>query len=233
MDIKKEEEIIKNLNPKEGIDLSKFITSHKIKPNQYFIFKTGGPHFFSKCENKDVIDPKYLDLSWPFIYNIKGKKFKIMSGTISKIRATAGYIYCRLQHADEKEVKQDFRNAAKETMKEVTKEYEFPIHRLVALAFMPNDDPNKKIVDHIDGNRCDYKIENLRWATLKENSRGSAGQSSDPDLVYQIVSQTIWFNGKMGNYEGHKQLYNKNKEETLKQLSCLETFEKELQNETQ
>tara|TARA_R110002124_G_C8756951_1_gene498755 strand:- start:56 stop:757 length:702 start_codon:yes stop_codon:yes gene_type:complete len=229
----KEEDIIKNLNPKEGIDLSKFIDTHKIKPNQYFIFKTGGPHFFSKCKNKDVVDPKYLDLSWPFIYNVKGKKFKIISGTIPKIRATAGYIYCRLQHADEKREMQDFRNAAKENFRENIKEYEFAIHRLVALAFMPNDDPNKKIVDHIDGNRCNYKIENLRWATLKENSRGSAGQLMDPDAVYEIVNQTIWFHGKMGEYEGNKELYNKNKEQAIKQLSFLETFEKELQNETQ
>ena len=66
------EDILKNINPKEGVDLSTVITTHRIKPNQYFIFKTGGPHFFHKCKNKDVIDPKYLDLSWPFIYNIKG-----------------------------------------------------------------------------------------------------------------------------------------------------------------
>ena len=55
----------------------------------------------------------------------------------------------------------------------------------------------------------------------------------DPDAVYEIVNQTIWFHGKMGEYEGNKELYNKNKEQAIKQLSFLETFEKELQNEAQ
>ena len=50
-----------------------------------------------------------------------------------------------------------------------------------------------------------YKVENLRWATFKQNSRGSAGQTSDPDIVYEIVSQTLWFHGKMDEYMGHKQ----------------------------
>ncbi len=230
---KEEEEIIRNLDPKEAIDISKSVANHKIAPNQYFIFKTGGPHFFNKCKNKDVVDPKYLDNSWPFIYNVKGVKHKIITGTIPKIKATSGYINCRLNHADEKREVQIFKNAAKEQFKEIHKEIEFGMHRLVALCFIANDDPNKTIVDHINGNRCDYKIENLQWATPKENSRGCAGQTSDPDAVYEIVNQTLWFHGKMGNYIGGKQLYNQHKEQAIKQLNFFETFEKGLINETQ
>lgn len=46
-----------------------------------------------------------------------------------------------------------------------------PIHRLVAEAFIEN--PDKKLtVDHIDGNRQNNSISNLRWATYGEqNSR--------------------------------------------------------------
>ena len=114
--------ILKNLNPKEGVDISKFITTHKIAPNQYFIFKTGGPHFFSKCKNKDVVDPKYLDLSWPFIYNTKGTKNRIITGSIAKSKATSGYVYCKLHDASEKREMQDFRNAARKNIREVYKE---------------------------------------------------------------------------------------------------------------
>ena len=42
------------------------------------------------------------------------------------------------------------------------------IHRLVALAFIPNPD-GKKEVDHINRIKTDNRIENLRWATRSEN----------------------------------------------------------------
>lgn len=59
-----------------------------------------------------------------------------------------------------------------------------PVHRLVAEAFIPNAE-NKPTVDHIDGNRQNNSIDNLRWATYGEqNSRfDTVGVRSEPIAV--------------------------------------------------
>ncbi len=43
------------------------------------------------------------------------------------------------------------------------------IHRLVAYVFIPNPE-NKPIVNHIDGNKQNPKLDNLEWVTYTENS---------------------------------------------------------------
>mgnify|MGYP003127310633 CR=1 FL=1 len=45
----------------------------------------------------------------------------------------------------------------------------FTIHRLIAIYFIPNPD-NKPNIDHIDGDRTNNSIVNLRWVTQHENT---------------------------------------------------------------
>ena len=43
-------------------------------------------------------------------------------------------------------------------------------HRLIGLQFLPNPDPiNNDVIDHINRNRADNHLNNLRWTTQSEN----------------------------------------------------------------
>jgi hypothetical protein len=57
----------------------------------------------------------------------------------------------------------------------------YSIHRLVALAFIPNpfDLPQ---IDHIDGNKANNNVNNLRWCTAKENMQNP--------ITKQVVKNT-------------------------------------------
>jgi len=50
------------------------------------------------------------------------------------------------------------------------KSRQYRVHRLVADSFIPNPD-NKPFVDHINTDKTDFRIENLRWVDACENAR--------------------------------------------------------------
>ena len=121
-----------------------------IVSNTYFIYKTGGFHF----------DKKYKDhgLVYPYIKNENtGKILKI--GT----RYSDPYPKFTMNIYIDGEKKASM----------------LKIHRLTAFAFIKRpDDPKYVVVDHINGNIMDYRLDNLRWSTISQNVN-TAGKRDD------------------------------------------------------
>ena len=65
---------------------------------------------------------------------------------------------------------------------------QFSIHRLVAQAFIPNEE-NKPFIDHINGITWDNRVENLRWCTQSENLK-------NPIAIAKIKSHPSKLNGR-------------------------------------
>ena len=62
------------------------------------------------------------------------------------------------------------------------------VHRLVAEHFIPNDDPAKTVINHIDGDKTNPDYTNLEWCTQQENaqhahSTGLQTKTSDKVVV--------------------------------------------------
>ena len=60
------------------------------------------------------------------------------------------------------------------------------VHRLVANAFIPNTE-NKPCVDHIDTNKENNSVTNLRWATYQENSNNPTSREKHLEAAKENI----------------------------------------------
>tara|TARA_R110000796_G_scaffold142592_1_gene259147 strand:- start:166 stop:639 length:474 start_codon:yes stop_codon:yes gene_type:complete len=94
-------------------------------------------------------------------------------------------------------------------------------HRILAIAFIPNPE-NKPEVDHINGNKHDNRLENLRWTTHKENMNGFM---SNRGVVVKITKGGICKNH--ASWIWTYRMSGKEKTKTMKSKEDLEKYRKE------
>lgn len=88
------------------------------------------------------------------------------------------------------------------------------VGRLVALAFIGQPPEGKPQLDHIDRNRKNDEVSNLRWVSSKENNRNRANNRAvqQIDMITNEVIATFGTvaeaNEMLGRKPGHSGIYN-------------------------
>lgn len=105
---------------------------------------------FMKKETGDLMRERWKKINEAPMYEVSenGVVRNTHTGNLVKQRPNYGYMYVSLMING--------------------KAHQRRVHRLVALAFIPNPE-NKSDVNHIDGNKANNCVSNLEWCTASEN----------------------------------------------------------------
>nr|AAL73476.1 endonuclease [Tetrahymena thermophila] len=171
--------------------------------------------YYQKEEWKQIIDyPNYFVSNLGRVYNKKKQQFlKSVNG-----QTNGGYLIFNLRKQGKTKT--------------------FQLHRVLAQHFIPNPN-NYTCIDHINQNRKDNSLSNLRWCDYSKNlyNRGKTkGLSSKYKGVYWYQSKNKWqayinFEKKrfhLGYFQTEKEAAQKYNEYALKyhrEFACLNVIE--------
>ena len=179
-----------------------------ILPDTYIIYPNGGYHPFYGVPNTL---PRYQEKIWPFVKRIKfsehfsseekrdnARRANLDTNqTMSQLNPTfhKGYYIVglfqisrglRFQHTRLNKNGKPYTSNLNLTRSK-------PIHRLVALAWTPNPNPEKfNIVMHINNDPTNYLRENLKWGNSRMNAIGTKKNKDTQEQKYQnFVNQGV------------------------------------------
>ena len=78
------------------------------------------------------------------------------------------------------------------------KRYTLKLHRVLAIAFIPNPD-NLPFIDHIDGNGLNNHLDNLRWCSNSDNNQNKEVQKNN-----KLGIKNINYDSKQNRYTFQK-----------------------------
>lgn len=83
-----------------------------------------------------------------------------------------------------------------------------PLHIILAKAFIPNPE-NKPYIDHIDTNKDNFSLDNLRWVTAKENSNNPLTLVHCKQNTYtdEVIKRRLETSKKRGGITAPKDVY--------------------------
>ena len=151
-----------------------------IIPDTYMIYPTGGYHPFYGVPNTF---PIYQLPIWPYVKRIKYSFPKRVSMKdkpnhdnlqANPFLGAGEYPFIEMNRSSYRSA---YDTRAKKTRR-VPNNAVLRFHRVVALAWIPNPE-KKKNVCHINDDRTNYLIKNLKWGTFSENNRGKIKKRPD------------------------------------------------------
>ena len=142
-----------------------------IPKNKYILHSTGGFHFFKDVPGALPIFQKQI---WPWVEVLKETTNKTRKYSMAfRVMPRKG-CYIEVTFVG-------LKNGVK-LLKKIS------LHKLVCAAFKTNLNPKTHVVvNHINGSKVDYRVENVEWTTHKLNSVGPTLESRiPPEITYKI-----------------------------------------------
>jgi len=164
------------------VDVSTILPKDNVMKGRYFIYPTGGKHPYAD------FDKRLNTKDYPFIENRQTKRKKKILQIIVRDRISYPYVIL-LKNSTKKFPSQ------KKSWKPPNEIKQICIHKIIARAFLDpgNLDPyhDSTVVDHIDNKTWNYRLNNLRFVTRSENSKG--WKKIDKKEIFEIAKKNRRF----------------------------------------